>query len=74
MILGALKKQLTIYAILGGINFFLSPALLYFFVERLHVWYILAAIFVMGALAIVNYLINRFITFKKDTVHESFNA
>lgn len=69
-----LKKQLTIYIILGGINFFLSPTLLYVFVERFHIWYVLAAVFVMGTLAIVNYLINKFITFKKDIPHESINV
>lgn len=69
-----IKKQLTIYAILGGINFFLTPALLYIFVEKFHVWYILGSVLVMVSLAAVNYLINKFITFKKTVSHESINV
>lgn len=69
-----IKKQSAIYIFLGTADFILTPILLYALVERFHIWYILASIIVMGSLAIVNYLINKFITFKKDFVHESFNV
>lgn len=69
-----IKKQFVIYIVLGAINFFLTPALLYIIVEKFHVWYLLGAVFVMGALAMANYLINKFITFKKDAPHESVNV
>lgn len=68
-----IKKQLVIYAVIGTLNFILNPALLYLFVEKFHVWYMLAAVIVMGALAIANYLVNKFIIFKKDITHESVN-
>lgn len=68
-----IKKQAIIYAVIGTLNFILNPILLYVFVEKLHVWYMLAAIIVMGTLAIANYLINKFITFKKDITHAGFN-
>ncbi|MEK7125595.1 MAG: GtrA family protein [Patescibacteria group bacterium] len=69
-----LKKQLVIYGLLGIMNFILNPILLYAFVEKFHVWYLLAATIVIGSLAIINYIVNKFITFKKDISHESVNV
>lgn len=69
-----LRRQLFIYGILGAINFILNPILLYTFVEKFHIFYLLSAVVVISSLAIVNYLINKFITFKKDLGHESFNG
>lgn len=69
-----IKKQLVIYFFLGTANFILNPVLLYVAVEKFHVWYLLAAVIVMGTLAICNYLMNKFITFKKDAPHESVNV
>lgn len=69
-----IKKQFVIYIVLGTINFFLNPLILYALVEYLHIWYIIGQIFAMGGLAMSNYLINKFITFKKDAPHESVNV
>lgn len=69
-----IKKQFFIYIIMGAANFFSGPALLFVFVEFFHIWYLFGQIFVMGGLAILNYLINKFITFKKDSPHESTNV
>lgn len=69
-----IKKQLIIYFFLGLANFILNPVLLYVVVEKFHVWYLAAAVIVMGTLAICNYLINKFITFKKEDTHESVDV
>lgn len=68
------KKQMAIYIVIGISNFILNPILLYTLVEKFHIWYLLAAAVVMGSLAMINYLINKFITFKKDILHESINV
>lgn len=68
-----IKRQLVIYGLLGIINFILNPILLYTFVEKLHVWYLLAAVIVISSLALINYTANKFITFKKGPMHEGFN-
>lgn len=69
-----IKKQFVIYVVMGAANFFAGPALLYVFVEFFDIWYLFGQILSMGSLAIANYLINKFITFKKDTLHESVNV
>src|SRR3989338_8992608 len=69
-----IKKQFFIYILMGAGNFFAGPALLFVFVEFFHIWYLLGQTLAMATLAIANYLINKFITFKKDIPHESFNG
>jgi dolichol-phosphate mannosyltransferase len=64
--LNRIKKQLAIYAFLGVLNFFLNPTLLYLVVEWTHVWYVIGQIIVMGVLAVESFLVNKFITFKKE--------
>lgn len=68
-----IKKQSAIYIALGGADFILTPVLLYTLVEKFNLWYLPAAVIVMGGLAMGNYLINKFITFKKRE-HESINV
>ncbi|OGY90845.1 MAG: hypothetical protein A3H70_03890 [Candidatus Komeilibacteria bacterium RIFCSPLOWO2_02_FULL_48_11] len=72
--LGRIKKQFAIYIVLGAINFFSGPALLYVFVEVFHIWYLFGQVLAMGLLAAANYFINKFVTFKKDSSHESVNV
>lgn len=60
-----IRKQISIYIVVGTINFFLNPVLLYFFVETFALWYVYAQILVMGLLAIESYTINKTITFRK---------
>lgn len=71
---GRIHKQTAIYVIMGTAEFIMTPILIYTFVEKFHIWYLLAATMVMGGLAIVNYSVNKFITFKKDVGHEGINA
>jgi len=71
--LGRMRKQFAIYASLGVVNFFLNPALLYIVVEYLHIWYILAQALVTALLAILNFMLNKFIIFKKERTYESTN-
>ena len=59
------------YAIVGILNLVLDPLLLYALVETFDIWYVLAQLLIMSGLAIESYLINRFITFKKDASYES---
>lgn len=68
------KRQLAMYITVGILNLILDPVLLYALVETFGIWYVLAQLLVMAVLAIESYLINRFITFKKDIPHESFNV
>ena len=69
-----IEKQTAIYVAMGTAEFILTPVLIYTLVEKFHVWYLPASVIVMGSLAIINYSINKFITFKKDTSHESVNV
>lgn len=69
-----IKRQMAMYSTVGVLNLVLGPTLLYAFVETFNIWYMLAQLLVMAVLAIESYLINRFITFKKDTAHESINV
>lgn len=72
--LSRLKKQMAIYAAVGLVNLILDPVLLYLLVEAFALWYILAQILVLGGLAIESYLLNRFITFRKDRSYEGFDV
>ena len=66
-----IKRQMAWYAIVGILNLVLDPLLLYALVETFDIWYVLAQLLIMSGLAIESYLINRFITFKKDASYES---
>lgn len=61
-----IEKQTAIYIVMGTAEFILTPILIYALVEKFHIWYLLASVIVMGSLAIINYSVNKFITFKKD--------
>ncbi len=66
-----IKRQMIMYSAVGALNLALGPVLLYALVEMFNIWYMLAQLLVMAGLAIESYLINRFITFKKDVSYES---
>lgn len=51
------------YFTISTINFFLNTALLYFLVEKTHVWYILAQIISSGFIAISSFLLYRNVVF-----------
>jgi dolichol-phosphate mannosyltransferase len=57
-------QAVTYFAVLLG-NLALNAVLLYLFVEKLHVWYILAQIVIEALLAGLSFLIYKFLIFKK---------
>jgi len=65
-----MSKQFAIYIILGVSNFLLNPSLLFVLVEYLGVWYMLGQAIVGLVLAIGNYIVNKFITFKKSDLDD----
>ncbi len=65
-----IKRQMAMYLGVGILNLILGPALLYVLVETFALWYLAAQLVVMVLLAGESYLINRFITFKKETPYE----
>lgn len=69
-----IKRQMAMYSAIGVLNLAIGPTLLYAFVEAFHIWYMLAQVLVMVVLAAESYLLNRFITFKKNISHESVNV
>jgi len=60
-----MKKQFAIFIVLGVVNFLLNPILLYAIVEWINIWYMFAQVIVGILLAFGNFIINKFITFKK---------
>ena len=69
-----IKRQLFLYTAVGVLNLALGPVLLYAVVETFGMWYLLGQLLVLAALSVESYLINRFITFKKDELHECVDA
>mgnify|MGYP003394728403 CR=1 FL=1 len=56
--------QLSLYLGMQGINLCLNAALMYVFVEYLHVWYILSQAIIAIGLAVMSFFINRRFIFK----------
>lgn len=69
-----IKRQMVLYTAVGVLNVMLGPALLYLVVETFAVWYLAAQLAVLAVLAVESYLLNRFITFKKETPYEGVDA
>ncbi len=70
----SIKRQMVMYIAVGVLNVILGPTLLYAVVETFGIWYMFAQFLVMVALASESYLLNRFITFRKDTSYERVDA
>lgn len=62
--LESLRRQFMSYGIIAGMNFFLNPAILAFFVEVLQVWYMISQLIAMAFLAIISFTLNKTITFR----------
>ena len=60
-----IHKQASIYAAVSITNFFLNLVLMYFFVEKLHIWYLLAQVIISGGIAFSSFLIYRHFIFAK---------
>ena len=59
-------KQLFIYFSITGIDLLVNLYLLYFLVEKLGIWYMLAQIIVYGFLSIFSFILYKFLVFKKN--------
>jgi len=59
--------QATGFLTVSVINFFLNTALLYFLVEKINVWYILAQIIASGLIAISSFLLYRYVIFSEKS-------
>jgi putative flippase GtrA len=60
-----IHKQASVYAAVSIANFFLNLILMYFFVEKLHIWYLLAQVIINGGIAFSSFLIYRHFIFAK---------
>jgi len=58
-----LGKQFLVFLIIAVAAMLINLALLYFFVEVLKIWYILAQVVVVLIMFMLNYLAHKFITF-----------
>lgn len=58
-------QQASLYAVVAIINFFLNLCLMYFLVEKLSIWYILAQAIVSCGIAFFSFLIYRYFIFTK---------
>ncbi len=61
---GRMHTQAFLYFVIAVANFFLTELSMYFLVEIVHVWYILAKILVAGGIACVTFFIYKFFIFK----------
>ena len=59
-------KQVLFYFVITGINLLIDTALLYFLVEKFDLWYMFAQVAIYGSLAIVNFILYKFLVFKKE--------
>lgn len=59
--------QMISYLILALLAFFLTMLFMYFFIEILHIWYVLAQIITIGLVTIVTFLTNKNIIFNRQS-------
>ena len=63
-------KQVALYFTITGANLFINMSLLYFLVEKLDVWYMLAQVIIYGSLSIFSFILYKFLVFKKEKNYE----
>jgi len=59
----SMHTQAIGYLTISTVNFFLNTALLYFLVEKIHLWYIFAQVIASGLIAISSFLLYRYVIF-----------
>lgn len=62
-----LHWQMIWYFVLSLVNLVLNTLLIYFFVEYVHLWYVMAAIIAGGLLAISNFFVYKHVIFSIQT-------
>ncbi|OHA20349.1 MAG: hypothetical protein A2849_01065 [Candidatus Taylorbacteria bacterium RIFCSPHIGHO2_01_FULL_51_15] len=55
------RLQMTLYFLVAGGNLALNTLLMYFFVEKLHLWYLLAQVVASGLIAFESFFISRYL-------------
>lgn len=60
-------KQVALYFVITSANLFINMALLYFLVEKLDVWYMLAQVIIYGSLSIFSFILYKFVVFRDGT-------
>ncbi|KKR21041.1 MAG: hypothetical protein UT48_C0015G0002 [Parcubacteria group bacterium GW2011_GWE2_39_37] len=59
------KNQLILFLVISLINLVINSLGMFFLVEKLRLWYMLAQFFLTGAQAIVNYFVYKGVVFKE---------
>ena len=63
-------KQVALYFVITSTNLLINMALLYFLVEKLDVWYMLAQVIIYGSLSVFSFIMYKFLVFKKEENYE----
>ena len=63
-------KQIIIYFIVTSSNLLINMVLLYFLVEKLDIWYMLAQVIIYGSLSVFSFILYKFLVFKKEKNYE----
>lgn len=64
-------EQLTKFFLIAISGLLLNIGIIYFFVEVLHLWYILGAVIASSIVFVVNFLLNHFLTFNSKKIHKT---
>ncbi|KKW12618.1 MAG: GtrA family protein [Parcubacteria group bacterium GW2011_GWA2_49_9] len=70
---GRMHVQMTLYFSIALANLAFNTFLMYLFVDRFHIWYLLAQILASGLIAFESFFISRHIVFKSKVNNESPN-
>lgn len=65
-----MKKQFIFFTALALFNLGLNVALMYVLVETFGVWYLIAQFFIIGGIALMNFVINKSITFRSERANK----
>jgi putative flippase GtrA len=69
-----IHMQFSRYAIVISTSLLINTALVYFLVEKLHTWYLLAQVIATVIIAIVNFFAYRHFVFEERGLPEQTNA
>gem|GEM_PF-1696224 len=57
-------RQVLMYSILYILSIIMTTVLLYIFIDKFNIWYVMAQIIAIGIVAVVSFFVYRFIIFK----------
>jgi len=64
-----MRKQFIFFTTLAFLNLGMDILLLYIAVDFLHLWYMAAQFVIMGGLALLNFVLNKTVTFRHENKH-----